>query len=333
MRVVEVTRFGGPEVLAVRDEPEPTLDRGQSLIAVSVVPVLFLDTQLRSGWGREWFSQRPPFVPGSGVAGTVTAVGQGVEPGWRGRRVVTDTGEHGGSGGYAEEVTAPVERLIEVPDGADLRQAAALLHDGRTALRLSEISEIKPDESVLVLGAAGGMGVLLIQLARQAGGHVIAAARGERKLEMLKELGADVVVDYSQPDWHEQVRTATAGRGGAGADVVFDGAGGELGRTAFAVTATGGRFSAHGSASGAFAPIDAEEATRRQITVFGIEQVQLDPATARRLVAKALALVAAGRLRAVIGQTFPLEQAAAAHAAVEGRHTLGKTLLLTERAA
>jgi NADPH:quinone reductase len=333
VRVVEVTRYGGPEVLAVRDEPEPTLDRGQSLIAVSVVPVLFLETQLRSGWGREWFSQRPPFVPGSGVAGTVTAVGEGVEPGWLGRRVVTDTGAHGGSGGYAEEVTAPVERLIEVPDGIDLRQAAALLHDGRTALRLIEVAEIRPGEAVLVLGAAGGMGVLLIQLARQAGGYVIAAARGERKLEKLKELGADVVVDYSPTDWHEQVRAATAGRGGAGVDVVFDGAGGELGRTAFAVTATGGRFSAHGSASGAFAPIDAYEAARRQITVFGIEQVQLDPATAKRLVAKALGLVAAGRLHAVIGQTFPLEQAAAAHAAVEERQTLGKTLLLTARAA
>jgi NADPH2:quinone reductase len=332
MRVVEVTRFGGPEVLAVREEPDPTPDRGESLIAVSVVPVLFLETQLRSGWGREWFSQRPPFVPGSGVAGTVTAVGEGVDPGWNGRRVVTDTGEHGGSGGYAEEVTAPVERLIEVPDGVDLRQAAALLHDGRTALRLIEITEIRPDESVLVLGAAGGMGVLLIQLARQAGGHVIAAARGERKLEMLQELGADLVVDYSRPDWHERVRAATAGRGRAGADVVFDGAGGKLGQAAFALTATGGRFSAHGSASGAFAPIDAEEAARRQITVFGIEHVQLDPATAKRLVVKALTLVAAGRLHAVIGQTFPLEQAGAAHAAVEDRDTLGKTLLLTERA-
>lgn len=128
------------------------------------------------------------------------------------------------------------------------------------------------------------------------------------------------------------MRAVTASRGGAGADVVFDGAGGELGRTAFAVTATGGRFSAHGSASGAFAPIDAEEAARRQITVFGIEQVQLDPATAKRLVVEALALAAAGRLSAVIGQTFPLEQAAAAHAAVEHRQTLGKTLLLTERA-
>jgi NADPH2:quinone reductase len=332
VRVVEVTRYGGPEVLAVRDEPEPTLDRGHALIAVSVVPVLFLETQLRSGWGREWFSQRPPFVPGSGVAGTVTAVGEGVEPTWLGRRVVTDTGAHGGSGGYAEEVTAPVERLIEVPDGVDLRQAAALLHDGRTALRLTEIAEIRPDESVLVLGAAGGMGVLLIQLARQSGAHVIAAARSVRKLELLKDLGADVV-DYSQADWHEQVRAIAASRGGAGANVVFDGAGGELGRTAFALTATGGRFSAHGSASGAFASIDAEEAARRQITVFGIEQVQLDPATAKRLVNKALALVAAGRLRAVIGQTFPLEQAAAAHAAVEERHTLGKTLLLVERAA
>jgi NADPH:quinone reductase len=332
VRVVEVTRYGGPEVLAVRDEPEPTLDRGQSLIAVSVVPVLFLETQLRSGWGREWFSQRPPFVPGSGVAGTVRAIGEGIGPAWLGRRVVTDTGAHGGSGGYAEEVTAPVERLVEVPDGVDLRQAAALLHDGRTALRLTEIAQIKSGESVLVLGAAGGMAILLIQLARQAGAHVIAAARGERKLELLKELGVDVVVDYSQTDWHEQVHVVTASRGGAGADVVFDGAGGELGRTAFALTATGGRFSAHGSASGAFAQIAADEAARRQITVFGIEQVQLDPASAKRYVNKALALAAAGRLRAVIGQTFPLEQAAAAHAAVEERQTLGKTLLLVERA-
>jgi NADPH:quinone reductase len=330
VRVVEVTRYGGPEVLAVRDEPEPTLGRDQSLIAVSVVPVLFLETQLRRGWGREWFSQRPPFVPGSGVAGTVTAIGEGVESAWLGRRVVADTGAHGGSGGYAEEVTAPVERLIEVPDGVDLCQAAALLHDGRTALRLTEIAEIKPDESVLVLGAAGGMGVLLVQLARQAGARVIAAARGDRKLGLLKEIGADVVVDYSPPNWHEQVRAATASRG---ADVVFDGAGGELGRTAFALTATGGRFSAHGSASGAFARIDADEAARRQITVFGIEQVQLDPATAKRLVNKALELAATGRLRAVIGQTFPLEQAAAAHAAVEERQTLGKSLLLVERAA
>jgi NADPH2:quinone reductase len=330
MRVVEVTRYGGPESLAVRDEPEPKLDHGQASIAVSVAPVLFLETQLRSGWGREWFSQRPPFVPGSGVAGTVTAVGAGVEPAWRGRRVVTDTGEHGGSGGYAEEVTAPIERLIEVPDGVDLLQAGAILHDGRTALRLIELTEIKPAESVLVLGAAGGMGLLLIQLARHAGGHVIAAARGERKLQIVKQLGADVVVDYSQPNWPDQVRAATAGRGGA--DVVLDGVGGELGRTAFAVTAAGGRFSAHGSASGSFAPIDAEQAARRHITVFGIEYVQLDPTIAKRLVAEALALAAAGRLRAVIGQTFPLEQAAAAHAAVEDRQTLGKTLLLTKHA-
>jgi NADPH2:quinone reductase len=181
-----------------------------------------------------------------------------------------------------------------VPDCVDLRQAAALLHDGRTALRLTKITEIQPDESVLVLGAAGGMGVLLILLARQAGAHAIAAARSERKLELLKELGADVI-DYSQTDWHEQVRALMATRGGAGADVVFDGAGGELGQTAFALTVTGGRFSAHGSASGAFASIDEEEAARLQITVFGIEPVQLDPATAKRLVNKALALVAAGR--------------------------------------
>jgi NADPH:quinone reductase len=135
-----------------------------------------------------------------------------------------------------------------------------------------------------------------------------------------------VIVDYSEPDWPRRVREAT---GGTGPDVVFDGAGGELGRAAFEITARGGRFSAHGGPSGGFTEIDRYEAERRRVTVRGIEQVQYSPTELRRMTERALSEAAAGRIKPVIGRTFPLEQAADAHAAIEAREVVGKTLLLT----
>ena len=149
-----------------------------------------------------------------------------------------------------------------------------------------------------------------------AGGRVIATARGRRKLDVVRTLGADVVVDYSEPDWPERVRETT---GGTGPDVVFDGAGGELGRAAFEITAPGGRFSAHGGPSGGFTEIDPYEAERRRVTVRGIQQVQYSPAELHRMTERALSEAAAGRIKPVIGRTFPLEQAADAHAAIEAR--------------
>jgi len=239
-----------------------------------------------------------------------------------GRRVVTDTAE---GGGYVEQAVAQVKGLIGVPDGLSLPAAAALLHDGRTALGLAEGAGLQPGEWVLVLGAGGGLGGLLVQLAHAAGARVIGAARGKRKLDLAGELGADVVVDYSKPGWPEQVRDAT---GGAGPDAVFDGVGGEIGRAAFGVTARGSRFSAHGAPSGGFAEIDPHDAQRRGVRVRGIEQVQFAPEVAKRLVERALSEAAAGRIRPVIGQTFPLERAADAHAAIEARGVIGKTLLV-----
>ena len=166
-----------------------------------------------------------------------------------------------------------------------------------------------------------------MQLVRAAGGRVIAAARGRRKLGIVRTLGADVVVDYSEPGWPKRVRDAT---GGTGPDVVFDGAGGELGRAAFEITARGGRFSADGGPSGGFTMIDPYEAEHRRVTVRGIEQVQFSPAELHRMTERALAEAAAGRIKPVIGRTFPLEQAADAHAAIEAREVIGKTLLVTD---
>jgi NADPH:quinone reductase len=323
MRVVEAVRFGSPEVLTLREVPAPSAGPGQAVVGVSVVPVLFLDTQIRQGAARAWFPTAPPYVPGSGVAGTVTAVGAGVAPDWVGRDVVADTA---GGGSYREQAVVEADSLIQVPGGLGMAEAAALLTDGRTALGLMEMAGIRAEEWVLVLGAGGGLGCLLIQLAHAAGARVIGAARGQEKLDLARKLGSDAVLDYSQPGWPGRVTAIT---GGAGPAVVFDGVGGDIGRAGFEVTARGGRFSAHGAPSGGFAQIDRREAEQREITVRGIEQMQFAPAEARRLTELALSAAADGRIRPVIGQTFPLERAADAHRAIEARRAIGKTLVTT----
>jgi NADPH2:quinone reductase len=259
------------------------------------------------------------------VAGQVTAAGDGVDPAWIGRRVVAHTGGTGGGGGYAEQALVPAAALAPVPAGLGLPAAAALLHDGATALGLAQSTGIRPGEWVLVVGAGGGLGLLLVQLARAAGAHVIAAARGSRKLGQAIELGAEVTADYSEPGWPQKILTATAG---IRPDVVFDGAGTQLGQAAFTITADGGRFSAHGSPSGGFAAIDPGEARRRGITVRGIEQAQFTPDRLQALTTRALAEAAAGQIQPVIGQTFPLDRAGDAHTAIEARSVTGKTLLL-----
>lgn len=321
MDVIKVARFGGPEVLLRTRMPEPVAGPGQVLVGVRFAPVLFLDTQIRAGAAREWFSVEPPYVPGAGIAGQVAAVGQGVDAAWAGRRVVADTPT---DGGYRQRAVVPAEALVEVPEGLGLAEGAALLHDGRTALGLAEAVGLRAGEQVLVLGAGGGLGALLVQLAHAAGARVVAAAGSAAKRDLARDLGADDVADYTQPGWAGKVLALA---GPAGPQVVFDGVGGQIGREAFAITAPGGRFSAHGTPGGGFAPIGEREAKQRQVTVYGIEAAQFPPGQARRLTGRALAEAAAGLLRPIIGQTFPLERAADAHRAIEARHVIGKTLL------
>jgi NADPH2:quinone reductase len=173
---------------------------------------------------------------------------------------------------------------------------------------------------VLVQAAAGGVGTLLVQLVRAAGARVVAAAGGARKVALARELGADVAVDYREPGWPERVR-AEAG----GVEVVFDGVGGEIGRSAFELLVRGGRMLRFGLASGAWTEIPEAVAAQREVTLLPFPRAS--PAELRALTRSALAEAAAGRLRPVIGQRFPLERAADAHAAIEARATVGKTLL------
>ncbi|MEV4622734.1 zinc-binding dehydrogenase [Asanoa sp. NPDC049573] len=320
MRVIEIREFGGPEVLVPVEVADPIPGAGEVVVAVEVADTLWLETMVRRGNGGAAFPVRPPYRPGVGVAGTVAAVGPGADPQWTARRVVARSGP---TGGYVERAVVPAEGLVTVPDDVSLRDAAAVLHDGVTALALADIVKPVAGDRVLVTAAGGGLGAILVQIAHAAGATVVAAARGAAKLERLRRLGADVVVDYSTPGWTDQVRDATGGL-----DVVLDGAGGEYGRAAFDLVTAGGRFSAHGTPAGGFAVADPDVARARGITATGIDAVQLSPERFRGYLARALDEVANGRITPLVGQTFPLERAADAHAAIENRTAVGKTLLL-----
>jgi NADPH:quinone reductase len=180
---------------------------------------------------------------------------------------------------------------------------------------LVRTAEPKPGERVLVEAAAGGVGGLLVQLAAAAGAHVIAAAGGARKLEVARSLGAAEVVDYRTPDWPAAVDPV---------DVVFDGVGGEVSRAAFGLLGHGGRMLSYGLASGHWSPVTAEEAAAAGVA---LPRAAPTPEELRDCTRSALSAAAAGRLRPLIGQRFPLERAADAHTAIQSRATVGKTLL------
>lgn len=322
MRTVVVSEFGGPERLVPTEVPDPEVGPGEVLIDVAAIDVLWVETMIRSGAGGTYFGVTPPYVPGNAVAGRVRLVGAGVEPGRAGQAVVARTG---GGGGYAEQVVVPAIGLSAVPDGMDPATAAALLHDGPTALLLLDAARVGHGDTVLVVGSSGGLGIVSVQLARARGARVVAVARDERKLTRLRELGLGPVIDSERPDWVEQARTAL---GGAGADIVLDNIGGAVGEAAFGLVAPGGRFSAHGTPSGRFASIDPEEAQARRVTLRGIRDVQVAESERTPLTDRALGEAAAGRISPVIGQTFPLAKAADAHAAIEARTVFGSTLLV-----
>lgn len=319
MRAVWLREFGGPEVLTPGEAPDPVAGPGQVVVDVEFVNITFIETQFRAS-GRGPFAAELPTVPGNGVGGVIAAVGDGVAADLLGARVVTGTG---GSGGYAERVAVSADTVFRVPDGLPLDVAVALLADGRTATMMTRAADVRAGDRVLVEAAAGGVGSLLVQLAKAAGARVVAAAGGVRKLSVATDLGADVVVDYTDEGWAKRVRDALGA-----VDVVFDGVGGEIGRTAFELLDGGGRMVSFGLASGTWTPIGDEEAAAHGVI---LTRPSATPDELRAYTESALAEAAAGRLRPVIGQRFPLAGAADAHAAIQSRATIGKTLLETRR--
>ena len=243
MRAVWLREFGGPEALVPGDAPDPVAGPGQVLVDVAFANITFVETQFRaSGFGPFWAAL--PVIPGNGVGGVVTAVGEGASPELVGRRVVSCMG---GSGGYAERAAVAADVLVEVPDGVPLDVAVALLADGRTAtVPAPGRGRTGRASGCWSRRLAGGVGSLLVQLARTAGAVVVAAAGGPRKV---------VWRATPAPTW----RWTTARRTGplrvGTVDVVFDGVGGSIGRSAFELLGPGGRMVSYGLASGSWADV------------------------------------------------------------------------------
>jgi NADPH:quinone reductase len=326
MRAVVIREFGPPDVLKAAEADEVRAGPDEVVIDVEFANVTFVETQIRAG--RPPHPSMLPALPailGNGVGGTVAGSGAGAGTGTgtgtgsgASRRVVASLN---GTGGYAERAVCAASRLIEVPDAVTTRDAVALLADGRTALALAARADLQAGDTVLIEAAGGGVGTLLVQIARNAGARVVALAGHPRKLALARDLGADLTVDYSRDGWERQVRDATGQ-----VDVVFDGVGGDIGLAAFGLLGAGGRFCPFGMASGSFTPVTPEQANAWRVSVRA-GAGGASPEELAALARTALAQAAAGRLRPVVGQEFELADAAGAHAAIEARETIGKTLL------
>ncbi|MFJ8031226.1 MULTISPECIES: zinc-binding dehydrogenase [unclassified Streptomyces] len=321
MHAVRLHAFGPAENLIHEEVADPVPGPGQVRVAVAAAGVHLLDTALREGHpGPLPAPPVLPTVPGREIAGTVDALGAGTDAGWLGRRVVAHLGTV--PGGYAELAVTAADRLHEIPEGLDPAAAVAMIGTGRTALGITGFAEPGPDDVVVVPAAAGGIGTLLVQYAKNAGATVVGLAGGADKTARVHANGADLAVDYTAPGWPAEVRARLAGRP---ATLVYDGVGGTVAEEAVALLGPGGRHLLFGwSAEGV--------GTGRGHVVDGLTESVLGPRMLRRagglraLERRALDEAARGRLRPAVTR-FPLAEAAAAHRALENRRTTGKVVL------
>jgi NADPH2:quinone reductase len=287
--------------------------------------VHLIDTTIRAGVQRGPLPLPDlPAIPGREVAGMVDAVGSGVNEAWLGRRVVAHLGP--ASGGYAELAVREVDAVHALPDGVADDEAVAMIGTGRTTLGILEVAQLTPGDVALITSAAGGIGSLLVQAVREAGAVAVGLAGGEAKLARVQELGATAAIDYTEPEWTDAVREAL---GDARVTVAFDGVGGDVGRGAMELLAPGGRLILFGFSSGEPTRLSAADLFARGLTASAAigPRILNRPGGMRDLEEQALAALAEGRLSPLV-QRFPLADAAAAHAALEARTTVGKAVLV-----
>ncbi|MCT9080417.1 zinc-binding dehydrogenase [Streptomyces fulvoviolaceus] len=324
MHAIRLHAFGPAENLTYEQAEDPRPGPGQVRIAVRAAGVHLLDTALREG------QQGPlpeppalPTIPGREVAGTVESLGEGVADLWLGRRVVAHLGF--APGGYAELAVTDVDRVHEIPGNLDFAQAVAMIGTGRTTMGILQFTELGPGSVAVIPAAAGGIGTLLVQHAKNAGATVVGLAGGPDKVTKAQANGADLAVDYKDPAWPDKVRAYLGGRP---ATVVFDGVGGDVARHSTELLGPGGRHIVFGWSG---------EGIRggQPYLVEGVSEQVLGPVMMRKaggpnpirtLELRALTEAAAGRLTPAV-QRFPLAEAAAAHRALETRGTTGKVVL------
>lgn len=333
MKVVRAHAFGPPDVLVVEDIPTPQPGAGQVLVKVESATVNYADV-MRRGNVPYPFPTALPYIPGSEVAGTVAALGEGVEGPPIGTAVFALVGSDG-STGYAEYALAQAEQVIPIPPSLGVDEAAALVVAGSTAmLTLTEVAQLQAGESVLVQGAAGGVGSYTVQIAKLLGaGMVIGAASTPAKRELALALGADHVVDYTRPDWTDAVLDLTGGRG---VDVLLETTGGAGFGRRLTTLAPFGRVVVSGMTSREPLQFDAETILRffytpslnQSLRVFNLGLFfGLRPQAAVAALQALIGYAASGQVKVQIGDVLPLERAAEAHRLLETRQTTGKIIL------
>jgi NADPH:quinone reductase len=321
MKAIRVSHTGGPEVLQLEDVPDPSPGSGEAVVRLEAIGVNFVEIYHRRGL----YSSQLPFTPGTEGAGTVVSVGRdvtGLRPGDRVASVNL-------LGSYAELARAPADRLVLLPETVDTRTAAAAMLQGLTAHYLATSTyPLKSGDWCLIHAAAGGVGLLLCQIARDRGARIIGTVSTPEKAELARAAGADEVVRYTQQDFVSEARRITSGRG---VSVVYD----SVGKTTFEGSldslAPRGMLVLFGQSSGPVPPVDPQLLNSKGSLFLTRPTVAHYSATKEELGARASDLfqwVMTGALKVRVDRTFPLAQATEAHRALEGRGTTGKVLLI-----
>lgn len=321
MRAIQVTKVGGPEVLTLTDLPVPTPKPNEALVEIKAAGVNFIDVYFREGR----YPAQLPFVDGQEAAGVVVQTGSEVTTVQRGDRVAYTSV----LGSYAQHAAVPSDRLVKIPDELDFEQAAAAMLQGMTAhYLLYSTYPLKKGETALIHAAAGGVGLLLVQMAKLIGARVIGTAGTQEKAQLARDAGADECIVYSEADFETETRRLTDGKG---VEVVYDGVGKATFDKDLNVLRPRGYLVLFGGASGAVPPFDLIKLSQKGSLFITRPTLAHYTATREELEWRAndvMQMIVRGDLKLRIHKTYPLASAAYAHRDLEGRKTTGKLLLI-----
>jgi NADPH2:quinone reductase len=320
MQAIQVSQVGGPEVLTLTDLPVPSPKPNEALVEIKATGVNFIDVYFREGR----YPAQLPFVNGQEAAGVVVEIGSEVTNVQRGDRVAYTSA----LGSYAQFAAVPASRLVKIPDELDFQQAAAAMLQGMTAhYLLYSTYPLKKGETALIHAAAGGDGLLLVQMAKRIGARVIGTAGTQEKAQLARDAGADECIVYTEADFETETRRLTEGKG---VEVVYDGVGKATFDKDLNVLRPRGYLVLFGGSSGAVPPFDLIKLSQKGSLFITRPTLAHYTATREELEWRAndvLGMIARGDLKLRIHKTYPLADAAEAHRDLEGRKTTGKLLL------
>jgi len=324
MKAVLCKELGPPEKLVVEQVPSPKPGKGQVVVSVKAAGVNFPDTLIIQG--KYQFKPEPPFSPGGEVSGVIKEIGEGVTRLKAGDRVIAASTY----GGFAEEMVAEADKVIAMPDAMEFVPASAfVLTYGTSYHALKDRAQLQSGETLLVLGASGGVGLAAVQIGKAMGAKVIAAASSDAKLQVCRENGADELINYASEDLRSRVKAITAGRG---VDVVYDPVGGPYSEPALRDMAWKGRFLVVGFAAGDIPKVPLNLALLKGCSIVGVfwgAFTRAEPDNNRRNNEELVRLYLAGKIKPHIHATYPLERAVEALNEVLYKRVSGKVVLTT----